>query len=217
MQHGKFISIEGTEGAGKSTALRYVQACLQDANIQVTTTREPGGTDIAEEIRRVVLHRINNELMQPETELLLMFASRAQHIHKVILPALQQGQWVLCDRYVDASYAYQGGGRGVDINFIAALDHYVVKQTYPELTLLLDLPPEIGMQRTEQRCSGKDRIEKEKIDFFNRLREVYLQRAKQYPERIKIVDASQSIEGVQHQINTILVDFLQKMTHVTGK
>lgn len=209
MKPGKFISIEGTEGAGKTTALQYIQAYLEQANMTVTVTREPGGTDIAEEIRRVVLHRVNDEVMQPETELLLMFASRAQHIHAKILPALQKGNWVLCDRYVDASYAYQGGGRGIDMRFIAELDRYIVNQVYPDLTFLLDLPAELGMARTEQRAGGKDRIEREKIDFFNRLRQVYLERAEQDPGRIKMIDASKPIDSVREQISEVLSEFLK--------
>lgn len=211
MTRGKFISIEGTEGAGKSTAVDFIRSYVEQAKHPIVVTREPGGTDIAEEIRRVVLHRVNDEVMQPETELLLMFASRAQHIHKIISPALNAGSWVLCDRFIDASYAYQGGGRGISMDFIAELDRYVVNRLYPELTFLLDLPVEVGMSRAERRNMGKDRIEKEKIDFFNRVRQTYLERAECDPERIKIIDASNSIEAVKQQIHGVLDTFFKKV------
>lgn len=208
MSRGKFITIEGTEGAGKSTARLFILQYLEKLGLKVIVTREPGGTDIAEEIRNVLLHRVNNEVMLAETELLLMFASRAQHIFNRIQPALQSGKWVLSDRYVDASYAYQGGGRGLDHHFIAALDKHVVGGLYPDLTFLLDVPAELGMARAEQRGSQKDRIEQEKIDFFKRVREVYLARAKSDPKRIKIIDASGSLSEVQAQMQRVLDIFL---------
>ena len=158
MMRGKFITLEGTEGAGKSTARLFIMNYLEKAGLKVVVTREPGGTDIAEAIRNVLLHRASDEIMLSETELLLMFAGRAQHIHHRIKPALQSGKWVLSDRYIDASYAYQGGGRGLSLAFIKALDKEIVGDWYPDLTILLDVPAEIGMARAESRGGSKDRI-----------------------------------------------------------
>lgn len=208
MQQGKFISIEGGEGAGKSTVLQFINSHLQRAGIHAEFTREPGGTELAEQIRNVILHPDTDESIEPKTELLLMFAGREQHIKHRILPWLNAGKWVVSDRYVDASYAYQGGGRGIDINFIEALDRHIVGSVYPSLTLLLDLPPELGFERAAQRGNGKDRIEKEKIDFFNRVRNVYLQRAKQDPQRIKIINASLPLEEVERQVGAALDEYM---------
>lgn len=208
MSYGKLITIEGTEGAGKSTARLFVMNYLEKAGIKVVVTREPGGTDIAEEIRNVLLHRVNTEIMLPTTELLLMFAGRAQHINQRILPALQSGKWVLSDRYIDASYAYQGGGRGIDMGFIGALDKHIVGRVYPDLTFLLDVPAELGMARAESRGNGKDRIEQERMDFFIRVRTTYLERAKADPKRIKVIDASVNLQDVQTQMRQVLDRFI---------
>ncbi|TAK77472.1 MAG: dTMP kinase [Gammaproteobacteria bacterium] len=208
MTPGKLITIEGTEGAGKSTALQFVQDYFVKANQAIVITREPGGTEIAEEIRRVLLYSSKTEAMQPDTELLLMFASRAQHIQQCIVPALSAGTWVVSDRYVDASYAYQGGGRGIDLHKIQTLDQLVVGKVYPHLTLLLDIPVELGVLRTEKRGLPKDRIEQEKKEFFERVRQVYLERAKHDPGRIKIIDASLSLAEVQAQIRSVLDTFM---------
>lgn len=210
MTTGKFISIEGSEGAGKSTALQFIKDYLIKANIDVVWTREPGGTDMAEEIRRLVLHPMSFEEVAPETELLLMFAARAQHMKKNILPALSAGKWVASDRFIDASYAYQGGGRGLDLNYITMLDKWIVGSTYPDLTLLLDITPEKGFERAEKRGTDKDRIEQEKLDFFVRVREAYLERAKQDPQRIKIIDASVPLFAVQSQIRDALDAFIKR-------
>lgn len=210
MKRGKFITIEGTEGAGKSTALQFIQSYLTKAGKEVVVTREPGGTVVAEEIRKILLHPMNSETIQPETELLLMFAGRAQHISRCILPALQSGKWVISDRYIDASYAYQGGGRGIDFYHIKALDKLVVGNFYPDLTLLLDVPAEIGFARAEKRSPIRDRIEQEKIDFFLRVRSVYLDRAKQDPNRIKIIDASLALPVVQANIGKALDTFIKQ-------
>jgi dTMP kinase len=207
---GKFITLEGSEGAGKSTVLRFIQSYLTQAQIKFELTREPGGTPLAEEIRRVLLHPGIDETMQPLTELLLMFASRAQLIQTVIQPALAAGCWVVSDRYVDASYAYQGGGRMVALENIQLLDQMVVQDTYPDLTLLLDLPAELGILRAGERGTERDRIEKEKMDFFERVRTGYLQRAHEDPARIKIIDASQPLAAVQAQVATILTDLMAK-------
>lgn len=201
---GKLISIEGTEGAGKSTALALIQTYLETHHRPVTMTREPGGTLIGEGIRNILLHAPHHETLTPEAELLLMFAARAQHIKQVIMPALQAGQWVVSDRYVDASYAYQGGGRLLDPRVIAFLDHWLVADYQPDLTLLFDLPVEVGLARAEARGAGKDRIEQEKIDFFERVRQAYLARAKEAPERIKIIDANQSPEAVQAAVENCI-------------
>lgn len=208
MKRGKFITIEGTEGAGKSTALQFIKDYLVKADLEIIVTREPGGTAVAEEIRKILLYPMNSETLQPETELLLMFAGRAQHISRCILPALQSGKWVVSDRYIDASYAYQAGGRGMDLYHIKALDKLVVGNLYPDLTLLLDVPAEIGFARAEQRNTIRDRIEQEKLDFFYRVRSVYLERAKQDPKRIKIIDASLALPAVQANIRKALDDFM---------
>jgi dTMP kinase len=208
MTRGKFITIEGTEGAGKSTAINYIRSLLADLPGGVIFTREPGGTGIAEEIRKVLLYPASTEKMNPETELLLMFAGRAQHLNHCILPALQAGKWVVSDRFVDASYAYQGGGRGMPMQAIQALDKMIVGNHYPDLTLLLDVSAEQGFARTERRTSPRDRIEQEKLDFFVRVRQAYLERAKQDPTRIKVIDASKSLASVQAHIRDSLSVFL---------
>jgi dTMP kinase len=205
---GKFISLEGSEGAGKSTAMSFIKELLAKQGADVVLSREPGGTAIADEIRKVLLHPGSEEKMFPTTELLLMFASRAQHIAQCIEPALSTGKWVLSDRYVDASYAYQGGGRGLPMNMIEQLDKMVVGSLYPDLTLLLDVPSDVGALRTERRPAEKDRIELEKIEFFMRVRNVYLERAKQFPDRIKVIDGSQTIAAVQSQIHEVLTPIL---------
>jgi dTMP kinase len=204
MPQAKFITIEGVEGAGKSTVIQFVQNFLQSAGIEAYFTREPGGTPLAETLRNLLLDPDTNEVIEPTTELLLMFAGREQHIKCRILPHLQAGQWVVSDRYIDASYAYQGGGRGMDVRLISYLDKYIVGHVYPNLTLLLDISPELGFERAARRAMDKDRIEKEQIDFFKRVREVYLQRAEHDPGRIKIIDASRSLPEVEQQIAKVL-------------
>lgn len=204
MPPAKFISIEGIEGAGKSTVIQFVKSFLQNNGIDVYLTREPGGTPLAETLRNLLLHPETNEVIEPTTELLLMFAGREQHIKQRILPHLQAGQWVVSDRFIDASYAYQGGGRQMDTRLIAYLDKYIVGHTYPNLTLLLDISPERGFERAERRAGGKDRIEQEQLDFFHRVREVYLQRAQQDPARIKIIDASLTVAEVEKQVAVAL-------------
>jgi dTMP kinase len=204
MPQAKFITIEGVEGAGKSTVIQFVRNFLQSAGIEAYFTREPGGTPLAETLRNLLLDPDTNEVIEPTTELLLMFAGREQHIKRRILPHLQAGQWVVSDRYIDASYAYQGGGRGMDVRLISYLDKYIVGHVYPNLTLLLDISPELGFERAARRAADKDRIEKEQIDFFERVREVYLQRAEHDPSRIKIIDASRSLPEVEQQIAKVL-------------
>lgn len=198
---GKFITIDGVEGAGKSTQIDFICQYLKDKGINVVLTREPGGTQIGEKIRALLLSTHSN--MHANTELLLMFAARNEHIQHKIIPALDKGDWVLSDRFTDASYAYQGGGRGLDIGRIAQLENWVLQDFTPAMTLLLDVPVEIGMQRVESR-GKKDRIEQENLDFFNRVREAYIARSKQYPQRIKLIDASQSADNTSSQIQAIL-------------
>ena len=189
----RFISLEGGEGAGKSTVLAALRHALEAAGQTVTCTREPGGTPLAEQIRGLLLDT-HHEPPAPETELLLMFAARAQHVRETILPALERGHWVISDRFTDASYAYQGAARGGDVAFIAHLERRVVG-IQPAMTLLLDVPVAIGLQRARGR-GAIDRIESEREDFFERVREGYLARATAEPERFRVVDASQSVEAV---------------------
>lgn len=198
-----FITFEGSEGLGKSTHLKFVASQLAARHIPYIITREPGGTETGEEIRDILLkHR--NELVDPMAELLLMFAARAQHITTVIKPALQANKWVLCDRFVDASYAYQGGGRGVPEADIEMLEKLVLKGFKPDLVLLFDASPAVGLQRVKGRELHPDRFEKEKIEFFERVRNAYLTRAKKNPKHYRILDASQRLETVQAALLTIL-------------
>lgn len=200
---GIFLSIEGIEGVGKSTAVKYIQEYLTQAKQEFVMTREPGGTPIAEKIRTILLSVDHSEIMAPETEALLMFASRAQHIQQIILPALNEGKWVVSDRFVDASYAYQGGGRKIDVSHIQMLENWIVGNVKPVVTILLDAPPSIGLARAKHR-GPQDRIEKEKMDFFDRVREGYLQRARLDSARFRIINATQSLDEVQMQLKTIL-------------
>ena len=191
---GKFITLEGGEGVGKTTNVPFIKEYLQGQNIPVVVTREPGGTQLAEKIRELLLH---TEAIAETTELLLMFAARAQHLSHIIKPALAQGQWVLCDRFTDATYAYQGGGRGMSLETIGWLENFVQVDLRPDLTLLLDVPVETGMARAKNRAGQLDRFESERFEFFNRVRQVYLNRAQQNPERIKIIKADQPLADVQ--------------------
>lgn len=199
----KFISVEGIEGAGKSTQMAFLQRYLSSKNKKVIVTREPGGTELGEQIRSLLL--TPTEIgMAVDTELLLMFAARAEHVEQVIKPALERGEWVLSDRFVDATFAYQGGGRGIDHDRITKLAKWTLKGLKPDLTLLFDLPVELGQQRVVSRNQGIDRFEQEKVAFFQRIRDSYLNRAQAEPERIKIIDASQSITEIEVQITTFL-------------
>lgn len=201
---GFFLTVEGIEGVGKSTAVKFIQEYLLQMQREIVVTREPGGTAIAEKIRQILLAtNSEEEVMAPETELLLMFASRAQHIKQIILPALVAGKWVICDRYADASYAYQGGGRKIDLANIHFLEKWIVNTVKPDVTILLDAPPGIGLERAKHR-GAHDRIEQEKIEFFERVRQGYLQRADQDKQRFRVIDATQSLETVQADILKIL-------------
>lgn len=204
---GKFITVEGIEGAGKSTALRFIETYLQHAHKNVLLTREPGGTPLAETIRETILHTKYTESIAADTELLLVFAARNQHLQTVILPALVSGTWVLSDRFIDASYAYQGGGRGVASDKIQALDQWIVSDHYPDLTILMDVPPAVGLSRAEKRDEALDRIEQENQDFFVRVRKNYLERAHADSARIKIIDASTDLPAVRQQLRIVLDQF----------
>ncbi|HYX73864.1 MAG TPA: dTMP kinase [Steroidobacteraceae bacterium] len=201
MSAGRFITLEGIEGAGKSTIARYVTDWLTGRGISVRLTREPGGTPLAERVRQIVLER-GTEPLSPVTETLLMFAARAQHVEKVIIPALRAGQWVVCDRFTDATRAYQGNGRGVDGALIDALARAVHPQLTPDCTLLLDLPVADGLARARARGGGAgaaDRFEAETVGFFERVRAGYLALAGREPERIQLIDAAAPLTEVQQR------------------
>jgi len=202
---GKFITIEGTEGVGKTTNIEFIKQWLQSKSISFVDTREPGGTPLAEEIRQLLLSN-RDEKVCSKAELLLMFAGRAQHLDQLIEPQLASGDWVLCDRFTDATYAYQGAGRQMGYDLIADLESMVQGDLRPDLTLILDIPVEQGLQRAGQR-SEPDRFELEKAEFFNRVRQAYLQRAKQSPKQYVIIDASLSLPEVQEQIASCLDKF----------
>lgn len=203
---GRFITLEGGEGAGKTSNLDYIRRRLLDAGKDVVLTREPGGTPLGESIRGLLLdHR--QTAMADDTELLLMFAARAQHLAELIRPALAQGKWVLCDRFTDATYAYQGGGRGIDEGRIGMLEQWVQRELTPDLTILLDLPVEQGLERAGRR-SEPDRFEREQQAFFHRVREAYLARARHEPNRFRIVDAGQPLPQVESAIEGVLTDYL---------
>ena len=201
-QIGCFISLEGVEGVGKSTAMTWVEQYLRQHGIDLVVTREPGGTGIAERIRDVLLQSYD-EPMAIDTEVLLMYASRAQNISQVIAPALARQQWVLADRFADASLAYQGGGRAVGQERMAIVNQWVLQDLKPDLTILLDAPVEVGLKRLQAR-GGKDRIEQEAVDFFQRVRETYLMLADQDPARYRLIDATQSLPDVEQQLKTVL-------------
>jgi len=198
MIRGRFITLEGIEGAGKSSLQRGLAEALAARGLRVCATREPGGTPLAEEIRTLVLQR-RGEHVPPTTELLLMFAARSAHVAQLIRPALARGEWVLCDRFTDATHAYQGGGRGVEAETIDLLAQVAHPGLTPDLTLLLDLPPEQGLERARARQQGGDRFEDEALVFFAAVRERYLQRATLAPSRVRVLDAAQSAEKVLAQ------------------
>jgi len=201
-----FITIEGGEGGGKSTNLAYVERYLKAQGKDVVVTREPGGTELGEKLRQILLDP-GNEGMDKRAELLLMFAARAHHLSKVIQPALDAGKTVLCDRFTDATYAYQGGGRGLPMEDIAILENWVQGELRPDLTILLDLDIEIGLFRANER-SDQDRFEQEEMRFFDRVRETYLQMAKAEPKRYRVIDAGESLENVQKQLHQVLEDVI---------
>jgi len=201
-KRGLFISIEGVEGVGKSTNLAFIQSLLAAQDIPFVTTREPGGTPLAEKIRDLLLDKNNTE-MADITELMLVFAARAQHVSVLIEPALSRGEWVICDRFTDSTYAYQGGGRNTSSDLIQSIDEVALKQYQPDITLLLDLPIEVGLERASQR-GELDRFETESVDFFKRVRDTFLLRASREPERFRPIDASKSLDDVQVAIEIVI-------------
>ncbi len=202
LNNGLFITVEGAEGVGKSTNIAFIRSTLESMGIEVVVTREPGGTEMAEEIREVLLKN-RTEMVAESAELLLMFAARAQHIESLIKPALVAGKWVISDRFTDATYAYQGGGRGVAFEKIGILETFVQDDFRPDKTILLDAPVEIGMARAHKR-GELDRFENEKSAFFERVRNVYLDRMKKDPQRFELIDASKDLETVQLQLKRVI-------------
>jgi dTMP kinase len=198
---GKFITLEGVDGAGKSTHLTWLVDRLRKMGRIVVQTREPGGTPLGEKLRELLLH----DPMHLETEALLMFAARREHLELVIKPALARGDWVVCDRFTDASFAYQGGGRGLAIDKLKQLETWVQGDLQPDLTLLFDLSIEIAAQRMVGAARQLDRFEQEKLDFHERVRTAYLSRAAENPRRIRVIDSSQSIDAIKKQLEEITI------------
>jgi dTMP kinase len=201
MQIGKFITIEGAEGVGKSTNIHHIQQWLSARQIPFIVTREPGGTALGEQLREVLLHGAD---IDNKTELLLMFAARAQHLNEKIKPALAAGTWVICDRFTDSTFAYQGGGRQLNNNWIRTLELLVQENLQPDITFLLDAPVSVGMARAKSRNGRSDRIEAESMAFFERVRQGFLQRAAEHPERFRVIDAAQPLLEVQVAIDAVL-------------
>ena len=205
---GRFLVLEGIEGSGKSTQMQTVQAALHAADHAVTVTREPGGTALGERLRGLLL---DPDLpgMCPDAELLLMFAARAQHLEEVILPALRAGCWVVSDRFTDASFAYQGGGRGLAMQRVAALEDWVQGDLRPDRVILLDIDPATGMERAVQR-GRRDRMEREALEFFERARAAYLERARRDPERYCVIDAGADVDTVAARVRAAVHGFLSR-------
>ena len=200
---GKFITLEGIDGAGKSTHHGWLVDFLRRQGRDVVATREPGGTELGEKLRALLL----SETMHLETEALLMFAARREHLEKLILPALSAGKWVVSDRFTDASYAYQGGGRGLAVEKIRALESWVQGDFAPDLTLVFDLPTDMAYERLLKTGQAADRFEHETRDFFQRVRESYLQRAGSFPARMKVIDSTRSPEEIQKTLQEIVIKF----------
>ncbi|QIK38069.1 dTMP kinase [Caldichromatium japonicum] len=210
-RHGRFITLEGIEGAGKSTQVGGMAEYLRLRGMDVITTREPGGTPLAERLRAILLDPANSEMSQT-AELLLLFAARADHLERLIRPALAAGCWVICDRFTDATYAYQSGGRGIDQAQIAQLEALVHGDLRPDLTFILDIPPDLGLARARRRRQGEtDRFEAETLEFFTTARQVYLQLAQAQPGRYRIIDATVSLEQVQAQIRQSLAELINEL------
>lgn len=197
---GKFITLEGVDGAGKSTHLNWLVNCLRQQGRGVVQTREPGGTPLGEKLRELLLH----DPMHLETEALLMFAARREHLEQVIRPAIERGDWVVCDRFTDASFAYQGGGRGLAVDKLACLEDWVQAGWQPDLTLLFDLPIDVAAVRMASAARQLDRFEQEQTDFHERVRAAYLARAAQFPERFRIIDSRQSVDIIQNELEIII-------------
>ncbi len=211
---GLFITVEGGEGVGKSTALEYLHHYLGAAGIPIQVTREPGGTPLGEEIRQVLLS-VRDSSVDPLAELLLMFAARSQHLKEKICPALEQGTWVLCDRFTDASYAYQAGGRQLPMQWVQQLEQLVQGDLHPDCTLLLDAPVETGIERARGRGT-LDRFEREQRAFFQRVRDTYLRLAREGSGRYRLVDASQPLESVNSQLEDIGLDLVRCWSEASG-
>jgi dTMP kinase len=209
-QRGKFITVEGQDGAGKTTHLDLIGHMVRAAGHEVLRTREPGGTPLGDEVRELVLHHRDLDI-NPMAELLLIFAARAQHLATVIRPALTAGTWVVCDRFTDATYAYQGGGRGVDPAAIGELEQRVQGNLRPDLTLLFDVDIETGARRAG-RHGGRDRFESEQASFKERVREVYLARARAEPGRIRVVDAARALSQVKEEVQSLVLEYLDAPT-----
>ena len=201
MERGKFITVEGIEGVGKSTNIDTLVQRIEAAGHKVLTTREPGGTPFAEDIREILMNR-SDEPVPEIAELLLMFAARSFNVNNVILPALEAGTWVVCDRFTDSTRAYQGGGRGLPMETINCVADWVHGDTWPDLTILLDAPVEVGMERAGNR-SEPDRFEQERHEFFQRVRECYLQIAASEPNRFVVIDTTRTIEEVREEISAL--------------
>ena len=207
-QKGKFITVEGQDGAGKTTNIEYIRDQLKQYGIEVLLTREPGGTKLGEELRNLMLN--GDDLpINDMAELLMMFAARAQHISEVIRPAISAGTWVLCDRFTDATFAYQSGGRGLPPHYVETLQRLVQGDLQPDLTLLLDVDLSTGQARSQQRNAGRDRFESEQMAFKQRVRDAYLDLAHKHPNRICVIDASLGLSEVQKQILHVLNRFLE--------
>jgi dTMP kinase len=200
MKPGKFITFEGIDGAGKSTHVPFVTELVRSRGLPVVCTREPGGTTLGETLRQLLLHHT----MHIETEALLMFAARREHLAQVIQPALSRGDWVISDRFTDASYAYQGGGRKLSLDKLAVLEHWVHPELQPDLTLLFDLPPEIARQRLDNNREP-DKFEQEKSEFFQNTQREYLRRAAEFPDRFRVIDASLTIHDIEKILEKILL------------
>ena len=197
---GKFITFEGIDGAGKSSHVEWLAETLRQRGLVVVVTREPGGTELGEKLRSLLL----SESMHLETETLLMFAARREHLAQVIEPALKRGEWVVCDRFTDATFAYQGGGRGLDRNKLQQLEHWVHENLQPDLTLLFDLPLDVARERIALASRVLDRFEQERADFHDRVRQVYLDRAKHNPSRIRVIDGQETIENIRKSLEQIV-------------
>lgn len=208
MARGKFITLEGGEGVGKSTNLAFIERELKRLGVDVLTTREPGGTDFSEALRGILLGEQANDICA-DAELLTVFAARAEHLHKVILPALDAGQWVLSDRFTDASFAYQGGGRGVKTERIEQLEQWVQGDVRPDKVILLDAPVKVGMARAGER-GELDRFEQESMAFFESVRQAYLARVRHQPHRYVVIDAVQDLDAVQSEIQEALSELMQE-------
>ena len=212
MNAGKFITVEGSDGAGKSTQLAFIEQWLKEREIPVVTTREPGGTSAGESIRTILLNS-GDLSISDNAELLLMFAARMQHLDELILPAIREGKWVLCDRFTDATFAYQGGGREIDSEKIEALENWVQNGFHPDLTLLFDVPVEVGLGRVNQRGEDADRFEQQDLDFKQRVRQSYLDRARAFSDRISVIDASVDVDRVTEQVSEVLEGFLARVSN----